>query len=421
MTRTARMRLLAALYATQNLGVGFFSYGFATVAQDRGLALTQIGAIQMIALLLTVKFLWAPLVDRFGSARLGHYRGWLLTTQILLVVLAAAMALFDPAQALGPLIALTAMMFIVAATQDIATDGAAVRLLPPGERGLGNGFQSAGSSISQLVGGGVVLIVYDAYGWAASALALAAFSAVALPSVLAWRERESTPRPRGQTVTWKQITSFFRREGVPRWALVILPLYIPGITLAVNVTRPLLLDAGWSPTRIGTVVVIGGGIAGFAAGIAGGAVIGRIGRRRAMMAFAVLQTLSVAAMIPLALGSTGTALVFAAVALGNVAFAAGFAAVFTISMDLSRATSPATDFTILNTFATIVMVLSGGIGLGLADALGYTTTLVIATGLAALGVLVVWFNLPKVLGAAERHAAVEADPEAADAARAPIA
>src|SRR5699024_3532667 len=78
--RGRRFALIGALYSTQNLSLGFFSYAFLTIAQARGVPLAALGTASGIALLLTLKFLWAPLVDRFGSQRLGHYRSWLLAT-----------------------------------------------------------------------------------------------------------------------------------------------------------------------------------------------------------------------------------------------------------------------------------------------------------------------------------------------------
>lgn len=187
-SRRGRLALVAALYCTQNLSLGFFTYAFLTIAQARGVPLALIGAAAGIATLLTLKFLWAPVVDRFGSRRLGHYRGWLLLTQSLLAIGCASLALFDPATQFMTLLVLFAVIFVVAATQDVAADAAATRLLRPDERGLGNGFQSAGSSVAQVVGGGVVLVVYQAAGWQIAALCLAACTLVALPFVLRWRE-----------------------------------------------------------------------------------------------------------------------------------------------------------------------------------------------------------------------------------------
>lgn len=145
MSRSFRLGLLAALYCTQNLSLGMFTYAFLTIAQTEGVPLATIGAASGLATLLVLKFLWAPVVDRFGSRRLGHYRGWLLGSQAVLVLGCGSLSVFDPAEDFAQLLCLFAVLFIVAGTQDIAADATAIRLLPPTERGLGNGIQAAGS------------------------------------------------------------------------------------------------------------------------------------------------------------------------------------------------------------------------------------------------------------------------------------
>ena len=57
------------------------------------------------------------------------------------------------------------LLNLIAATQDIATDGLAVALLAPAERGLANGVQVAGYRVGMIIGGGALLGVYDASGW----------------------------------------------------------------------------------------------------------------------------------------------------------------------------------------------------------------------------------------------------------------
>src|SRR5688572_12242790 len=86
MSTGARYGLLAALYGSQFIPLAFFLFGLPAILRAQGTPLEQLGLLQLIALVWVVKFAWAPLVDRFGSRRLGHYRGWLLTTQTLIVL-----------------------------------------------------------------------------------------------------------------------------------------------------------------------------------------------------------------------------------------------------------------------------------------------------------------------------------------------
>ncbi|MGF7022886.1 MULTISPECIES: MFS transporter [Micrococcales] len=396
-SRRGRLALVAALYCTQNLSLGFFTYAFLTIAQARGVPLALIGAAAGIATLLTLKFLWAPVVDRFGSRRLGHYRGWLLLTQSLLAIGCASLALFDPATQFTTLLALFAVIFVVAATQDVAADAAATRLLRPDERGLGNGFQSAGSSVAQVVGGGVVLVVYQAAGWQIAALCLAACTLVALPFVLRWREEadeRDVPAPR---VTLRTIGQFFGDRRVRWWSLALIPAYSAGFTIAYNLVRPMLVTDGWDEATIGLYVVIGGSLTGVAAGILAGVYIARIGRRPALLWLGGLQVLATFGTLPIALGATWPWLVLLVVALSNAAFAAAFAIIYTISMDLTRPESAGTDFTLFTTITSLLMVISGGSGLALAGTFGFVPVILGAGVLSALGLTVVVWNIGRVL------------------------
>src|SRR3954464_7044257 len=83
-TKGTRYRLLAVLYGSQFIPLAFLLYGLPAVLRAQGAALERIAILQLIALVWVVKFAWAPLVDRYGSRRLGHYRGWLLVLQALL-------------------------------------------------------------------------------------------------------------------------------------------------------------------------------------------------------------------------------------------------------------------------------------------------------------------------------------------------
>ena len=73
-----RLRLITALYFTQWLGVGFLTIGLVAILREGGTPLATLGLLQTIGIIWPLKFLWAPLVDRYGCSRRGHYRSWLI-------------------------------------------------------------------------------------------------------------------------------------------------------------------------------------------------------------------------------------------------------------------------------------------------------------------------------------------------------
>lgn len=125
MTRRGTFALLASLYVSQFLGVGFFFTALVAILRDRGVPLEQLAVIQALGLVWAVKFLWTPLIDRYGR----RYRSWLLVLQPLIAVAPLATIPLDPVADFGSLILLAALVVLVSATQDIAADALAVRVL----------------------------------------------------------------------------------------------------------------------------------------------------------------------------------------------------------------------------------------------------------------------------------------------------
>jgi predicted MFS family arabinose efflux permease len=384
-TKVARYRLLAVLYGSQFIPLAFFLYGLTAVLRKRGVSLEQIALIQLLALAWVAKFAWAPLVDRYGWRRAGHYRGWLLVLQTLLVIAVLALVPLDAVGDLPLVVVLVGAIAVLSATQDIAVDATAVLLLSPAERGMGNGIQKAGGYFGLLVGGGGVLLVYDRVGWAAAIAVLAALIAMPAPLLLRYREPEAGPAVRRLAVSFRALGSFFRQPGAPRWAFVVLPLYYLGIVTAYPLVGPMLVDAGWPLGRIGAVSLLGGIVAMLAA-LASGAFLSALGRRRALVGFGVVQVAALAALFPLARGVAGPLSVIVAVGLLNVAYAAAGTAIYTINMDWSRAGSAGTDYTVQDSFVHLWSQAVGAAALGLAGAVGYPAVLgvSVAAGLAGI-------------------------------------
>ncbi|SCL35739.1 Predicted arabinose efflux permease, MFS family [Micromonospora nigra] len=383
--------LLAGLYVSQFLGLGFFYTGLAAILRDRGASLEQLGVAQLLGLFWALKFLWSPLVDRFGSTRHGHYRSWLLVLQPAMAVGLLGLLVVDPVDDFGSLMLLAGLVVLLSATQDIAADALAVRALDPAARGLGNGIQVAGGYLGNMLGGGGVLIIYDRWGWTAAVVALAAFTL--LPAAQVWRHREPARPVAAGRVGLGVLVSVFRVPGVARWALGLLPLFWIGISGAYSLVTPMLVDAGWSLSAIGTVVNVVGGVVAMLGAVGGGLLVRRLGRRRAMLAFGIAQLLAIAGLLPLALGSGGsTAAAVAAIGL-STAYAATSTVVNTINMDLSRPESAGTDFTVLASFSFLASLLAGSVGLAVAGRVGYPAVLVGAAVMVAAGVIATrsWF------------------------------
>ncbi|MEE2731656.1 MAG: MFS transporter [Pseudomonadota bacterium] len=409
-----RLGLLGCLYFSQGLPFGFLSQALPALLRSYDVSLEKIGLVSLVALPWAFKFLWAPYVDHYHWQRLGQRKSWILPMQGGFMLCLLALGALDPASFSGPgfygLLAILFVSNLIAATQDIATDGLAVSSLSPQERGLANGVQVAGYRVGMLFGGAVILLLLEWLGWFSTFMTLALM--IVLVSVPLWWFREPASgtvlqheRPRNVFILARQ---FMLQPGMWRWVLVIL-VYKAGDALGSVMTKPLLIDLGYSLEQVGWIsggVGMGAGIAG---ALFGGWLIPRLGRLRALVGFGVLQAFSLLGFYWLATGlmtglttDVGAGSVTADAALQKVVvvtalehFSGGLAtaALFTLMMDACRRPLAGTDYTLQASLQVVVAgVMHSASGFS-ASALGYEVHFVASflLGLVALFPILLWW------------------------------
>ena len=351
MSTARKILLLGSLYLAQGLPYGFFTQALPVLLREMEVPLEDIGLASLLALPWALKFAWAPVVDRTFSPR-----RWILGLQAAATALAAVLALAQPAPgSVTVLLVAVLLTNLVAATQDIATDGLAVATLTAGERGLGNGVQVAGYRVGMILGGGLLLVVFDRAGWQPTLFGMAALLALAAGPLLAasdvGRDRPRRPTSPSTANPW----SWIQLRGALPWALVLIAFKF-GDYLAQGMLRPWMVDAGMTKTEIGLLLGTAGFTAGLVGAVVGGLLVNLLGRRRALVWFGLLQATGVGAYaLCIADGSTGAALQ-AAVVYEHFVGGMATAALFTAMMDASRPSDAATDYTLQ---ASIVVGASG--------------------------------------------------------------
>lgn len=348
--------LLTSLYTSQFIPSAFFFQALPIILRQRGASLETIGLLGLLTLPWMLKFLWAPLIDRYGWRRWGHYKSWIILLQSLLVLTLIICGTLPALDTIGGSPLLLQGVFLVvllAATQDIATDALAVNLLTPEERGWGNGIQSAGRAIGGILGGGIMLLLLNRLGWQTSVWMLAGFTLLALLPLLPYREVNSNAnsnvtysagdRPRLSYL--KTLTAFLYRPQAIPWLGFIL-FYVTGSSMAATMFRPLLVDLGLSMANIGWMTGIVGSLAAIIGSFLAGALIRPLGRRRSLVVFGVLQAIAVLALALPALGFRDPLLLYV-VSTGEV-FARSLAntALFTVMMDKCDPKTAGSDYTL---------------------------------------------------------------------------
>ncbi|NEQ81645.1 MAG: MFS transporter [Moorea sp. SIO2I5] len=375
--------LLSSLYTSQFLPSAFFFRSLPIFLRQQGASLQVIGLMGLLILPWMLKFLWAPLVDRYGLWKWGHYKSWIILTQCLLALMVLFCILVDISENEFLLFQAVFVVVTLAATQDIATDALALNLLAPHERGWGNGIQSAGRAMGGILGGGVMLLVLDRVGWEASLSLLAGAVLLALLPLFWYREAGTVaivPRPDTMQPTPKYLDtllSFLRRSDIPMWFFFIL-LYVTGSSMAATMFRPLLVDLGLSMADIGWMTGIVGSAAGIIGSLLAGGLMEPLGRQRALVWFGIFQAIAVLALTLPAIGISNPVVLYGVSTSEVFARSLASTALFTVMMDKSRPETPGSDYTLQSSVYIIghhvgVPALSGFI----AAAWGYTSVFAI--------------------------------------------
>ena len=368
MKTSTKLALLATLYLSQGLPFGFFTQALPALLRQEGVSLGAIGLTSLLAAPWALKFLWAPFVDRYGSSRLGRRKSWILPLQAGAVLAMATLAALDPADSMVPLLVGAVLLTnLLAATQDIATDGLAVTLLTPTERGPGNGVQVAGYRVGMIVGGGALLVAFERWGWSATFGVMAGLLALATVPIALHRE---APAARPERPTLREGLALVQRPGFGSW-LVLLAVYKGPDAMASGMSKPLLIDLGLDLADLGVMLGTVGFSAGLVGALLGGWGVAWLGRTRALLLFGALQTLGVACYLLPALGFTSMPVLYAVTSADTFLGGLATAALFTVMMDACREGHEGSDYTAQASAVVLFTGLTGALAGFSAEALGY--------------------------------------------------
>ena len=132
---------------------------------DNGISVQTIGAFTLVTLPYTLKFLWAPLLDRYFPRFLGRRRSWLAISQLLLLLSLYLIGLYDPKEQMQIVIFLATFIAFMSATQDIVLDAYRREILRDNELGLGNTIHINAYRIAGLIPGGLSLYLATFLPW----------------------------------------------------------------------------------------------------------------------------------------------------------------------------------------------------------------------------------------------------------------
>ncbi len=383
-----------------------------------GVDLTTIGLFSLVGLPYSLKFLWAPLLDRYVPPFLGRRRGWLVITQVLLILGIAAMSIHDPRTGLQALAINALFIAFFSASQDVAGDAYRTDVLHHREMGAGAAIWVLGYRIALLVTGSLAFVLADRLPWPTVYLLLSALMLVGLIAAFFAPEPaldEAPPRTLADAVILP-FNEFFTRSGLVRGLLVLLfiVLYKYSDSLVMVMGTPFLLQAGYTQTEIGVIRGGAGLIATIVGALAGGALLAKIGINKTLWIVAVLQAASNLGYYLLSVMPQNRPWLLGVIIVEN--FIAGLAAsallAFLMMMCAKRVS--ATQFALLSSLVAVSRDILTAPSGGVADATGWPSffLITIVAGLPAL--LMLPFIAPWTgdtpIGAASHSGATQSEP-----------
>jgi PAT family beta-lactamase induction signal transducer AmpG len=363
--------------------------------KEEGVDLGVIGLMALVGLPYTLKFVWAPLVDRFTLPFLGRRRGWLLVAQVALAMAIALLGRTDPAR-LPWMVAFAALLVtFFSASQDIVVDAYRREDLSDEELGLGSSLYINGYRVGMLLASGGGLIMADHLPFSTVYLIMAGCMIPGIITTLMTPEPETplgTPKTIRDAVV-DPLVEFFSRSGAV-WILAFVLLYKIGDTMAGAMTTPFYLDIGFSKTEIGAVVKLFGFWATIAGTLIGGVIMIRMGINRSLWVFGVLQALSTACFAVLARVGHSVPLLSGVIAFENLSSGMGTAAYAAFMASITNKKFTATQYALLTSLMGVPRVMASAPTGFLAESVGWQGFFIVCTVIAVPGMLLLFKFAP---------------------------
>ncbi|RHW19459.1 MFS transporter [Sphingomonas gilva] len=247
------------LFGLLGFSAGLPFYMFSTVLalrlQAHGVALAIIGFFAWVQLLPTLKFLWAPLLDRFDVPGFGRFwgkrPGWIMLAQLGIFTAMVAMAFTASDASLAVTALFAVLLAFWTTTLEVAADAWRIELAPTAEQqGPVAAATLWGYRTAMVAAGSGALVIADmpAWGWTGAYLAIAIAAFLPFPILAAMRPGEGAGGGRavalatGLAATLAILLAVLAATAALGWALLALASGV-GLDGSANVTPYVLAVA----------------------------------------------------------------------------------------------------------------------------------------------------------------------------------
>jgi PAT family beta-lactamase induction signal transducer AmpG len=398
---------VAVLYFGEGFPFGVIKDALPVYFRFHGLPLADIGLLSLVGLPWTLKFLWAPAVDLWGSRR-----AWVLACQGCLVFGLLAVISLDPTQVSTRLWVVLLTLALASATQDIAIDAYTIELLDRSEMGPANGIRVTAYRVALIAAGGAFVAAAGVLGWPALFAGAAAVMGISVIVVSGWLPQPaSASERRGPPATGTSafeyavvvpLRAFFERPGFVVVMLFILTYKLGDMALGPMI-RPFWVDRHFSPLQIGVVPGTLGVASTILGALLGGSLTARWGMFRALWVLGLGQAGSNLMYAAAAALPPSAPLMYAASVIESFCGGLGTAPFLAFLMAICEKTHAATQYALLSALFNVTQVLAGTASGWAAERLGYAPYFTLTFFLAGPALLLLpwmraWTDAPASQG-----------------------
>lgn len=354
-----------------------------------GVDLATIGFFSAVALPTSLKFLWAPFLDRY-TPPLGRRRGWIVIAQACLAASLLAISFVRPNEQRALLAVLAFLISFFACTQDIGLDAFRREFLSAEEFGFGTSLFITSYRLAMLVASSGALFLAAFFSWQVSYQIMAALVSVGFIATMFAKEPvvEAQPPRTLFNAFIEPLKEYFSRKGA-FWIAGFVLLYKLGDAVALQMTMPFYKDMGYTTEQIASVVKIAGIWATIVGGLVGGAIMIRIGINRSLFVFGILQGIAVLGFAWLTVADHNLINLAVVVSAENFAIGMATAAYVAFMASMTNKRFSATQYALLSSLAMIPSTLVATPAGVLIEAVGYFNFFVICTICAIPGLLMI--------------------------------
>ena len=353
--------------------------------KNHGYSLNQLSWIHLIGGIEAAKVLFATLMERRPAGRFGRFRGWLLAATLGLSAVFGLIACTDITQNFPLLLICCVLLSAMSAVYGCAMLGLSCIVLPHRERGFGGVIQTMAARGGKMIGGALVLWLYQEYGQTAAAGFMLAFTLLMLLQLLCYREPESPTAQGGLTALAARLVSFWQQpETGCRWLVLLFTVAAP-YAFAAATFVPKLADLGFNPKQTGGILAVGIPVACLIVTPLSGWFSRNYPRRKLVFLLYALQLPLLASMTAIdALARVHPWLPPAQIIALSLSYTLLLPVILALVMDKSDRTTAALDSSLQFSVVLLGSYAAGFAALRLAKAVGYADAYWAAVGLAVL-------------------------------------